>query len=600
MMHAYKAPLRDVLFSLHELNGYQAHYGALAGVTAPSADETRLILAEGAKFAERVIAPLNQSGDSEGARWNDGMVTSPTGFKEAYQQYVDAGWPRLGHSELHGGQDAPFSLKQAMMEFLQGANHAWCMYAALNDGAIKTLLGFAQPAQIEAIVPKLVSGEWIGTMGLTEAQSGSDLSLVRTRAEPAGEGRYRIWGTKMFTSSGENDFGSNIVHLVLARLPDAPSGTRGVSLFAVPKLKITADGSLGESNATRCVSIEHKMGIKGSATCVMAFDGAEGWLVGEPNRGLNCMFVFINKSRLGVGVQAHAHAEAAFQASLAYARERLQGRAPGGPVAPEKPADPLIAHADIRRMLLTQKAIAEGGRALTHLCGKWVDLADWGDASVRLRAERRLALLTPICKGALSEFACEAADLGIQVLGGHGYVKEWGVEQRLRDVRVARIYEGATGIQAMDLLGRKIIGPERETLLEFTQEILEFCALDGAAGGAAGLLTQLKNAVDLWRSVNDEIAAAAAADAALVGAVAVDYLMLSGYVTLAYVWARAAAVAAARLRAGTPEERFYRAKLQTARFYFAKILPRVLSHREAIRSGSDSLMAMDEADFDFS
>ncbi|MDB5969977.1 MAG: hypothetical protein JWQ90_2427 [Hydrocarboniphaga sp.] len=590
-MHNYRAPIRDVLFSLNELHRYPEHYAALnAGV---GGDEMSLILGEIGKFAERTLAPINAGGDA-GARWTDGAVSAPEGFKDAYRQYVDAGWPRLGHDEKHGGQTVPYSLKQAASEFLQSANHAWCMYAALNDGAIKTLTHHARPEQVEAFVPRLVSGEWIGTMCLTEPQCGSDLNLVNTRAQAIGDGRYRISGTKIFISSGEQDLSENIVHLVLARLPDAPKGTRGISLFVVPKRKLDS----AERNGVSCISIEHKMGIKGSATCVMAFDEAEGWLVGEPNRGLNCMFVYINKSRLGVAQQSQGHAEASFQATLAYARDRLQGRAPGGAISPDKAADPLIAQPDIRRMLFTQKAIAEGGRSLVHLCAKWVDLADAPDAAVRRQAEHRLALLIPIAKGALSELASEATDLGVQVLGGHGYMQEWGVEQRVRDVRVARIYEGTTGIQGSDLLGRKVLGAERETLDEFAREILQACRLPSRPELLA-LQLRLQPAVEMWLAVSDELAAGSPADPSLVGAAAVDYLMLSGYVVLGYVWLQSASVAASALAAGTQEEGFYRAKLQTARFYFDKLLPRASAHRESIASGSAALMQLDEASFSF-
>ena len=590
-MHTYQAPLRDVRFCCDELLDYPTHYAKLPLAAELAPDDIAAILAEVAKFAEEVLAPLCVSGDAEGAHCAAGSVTSPTGFAAAYRRYVDAGWPRLGNPVEHGGQRAPYSLKLAVSEFMQAANHAWCMYALLNDGAIKTLMSFAAPAQIESFVPQLVSGAWMSTMCLTEPQCGSDLNLVRCKAEPAGNGRYLVSGTKIFISSGEQDFTDNIVHLVLARLPDAPPGTRGISLFVVPKRKLDSDAP----NSLRCLSIEHKMGLKASATCVMAFDAAEGWLVGEPHRGLNAMFVYINKSRLGTAQQAHAQAQASFQASLAYAYERRAGRAPSPAATSAAAADPLIVHPDIRRMLLTQKALAEGGRALVLYCAQWVDLADSDDAEARARAERRLALLTPIAKGVVSEWGSEATDLGIQILGGHGYMKEWGLEQRVRDVRITRIYEGTTGIQAMDLLGRKILGPQRTTLQEFTQEILDFCKEQDASPAVRSLCAVLKRVVAEWRAVTDRIESQHTHDPNLVPAVAVDYLMVAGYVSVAYLWARAAAVSEIRLAAKAGDAKFYRAKLQTAQFFFQKLLTRTATHIGAIDAGSESITWADDA-----
>ena len=587
-MHTYKAPLRDVRFCMQDVFGFPSHYASLPTGAGVSTEDVESILQAVAKFAEEVLAPLNRSGDEEGAHFEDGKVRSPRGFAEAYEQYVEGGWPRLANPEEQGGEVAPYSLKLAMSEFMQAANHSWCMYALLNDGAIKTLMSFADAQLIERFVPKLVSGEWMGTMCLTEPHCGSDLSQVRTRAEPRGDGTYSISGTKIFISSGEQDFSENIVHLVLARLPDAAPGTRGISLFAVPKMDD------GHANSLRCLSIEQKMGLKASATCVMAFEGARGWLVGEPGRGLNAMFVFINKSRLGTAQQAQAHAEGAFQSSLAYSRARLAGRAQD---AASAAPSALIVHPDIRRMLLTQKAIAEGGRALVLYCAKWVDLADSGDANQRAHAEQRLAVLTPIAKGALSEWATEATDLGIQILGGHGYMKEWGLEQRVRDVRITRIYEGTTGIQGMDLLGRKLLGPLREGLSDFSEEILAFCRGLADQPEVGPMVTRLAEAVRLWLEMTGFCAERSQLDAAFVGAAAVDYLHLAGYVSVGYMFAMSAQAARARLDAGTPEEAFHRAKIQTARFYFDKLLPRIHAHALSIRSGSASLTGMPEASF---
>lgn len=592
-MQTYKAPLRDVRFCVHEVFDFVSHYRELKSELG--AEEVDAVVQAIATFAEDVLAPLNHSGDEEGAHFEAGRVRSPRGFADAYQEYVEAGWPRLGNPTEHGGEAAPYSLKLCVSEFMQAANHAWCMYALLNDGAIKTLLGFADAELIERFVPKLVSGEWMGTMCLTEPHCGSDLSQVRCRAEPRAEGSYSISGTKIFISSGEQDFSENIVHLVLARLPDAAPGTRGISLFAVPKRVPDTHGAPGVQNSVRCLSIENKMGLKASATCVMAFEEAQGWLVGEPGRGLNAMFVFINKSRLGTAQQAQAHAEGAFQTSLAYAQQRLAGRAlqaaeNAGPAA-------LIVHPDIRRMLLIQKSISEGGRAFVLYCAKWVDLADSPDAHVRARAEQRLALLTPIAKGALSEWATEATDLGIQVLGGHGYMKEWGLEQRVRDVRITRIYEGTTGIQGIDLLGRKLLGPLREEFAGFTDEILALAVRVERQRSWQGFAAGLVGGVNLWREITEVVAEQSRSDAASVGAAAVDYLMLAGYVCVGYVLALSALVAQEQLDAGSAESAFYRAKIQTAQFYFDKLLPRIHVHAQSIRNGSASLMSMDEAGF---
>ena len=594
-MTAYHPPLRDLRFCFEELLDYPAHYASLPLAADLCRDDVEFIIGEVAKFAQDVLAPLYVSGDTEGAHCQNGRVTSPQGFADAYRRYVDGGWPRLGNPPEHGGQAAPYSLKLAVSEFMQTANHSWCMYALLNDGGIKTLTSYASPALIEAFVPRLVSGEWMSTMCLTEPQCGSDLNLVRCKAEPAANGAYRITGTKIFISSGEQDFSENIVHLVLARLPDAPAGTRGISLFVVPKRKLRADGTAGEANAVRCLSIEHKMGLKANATCVMVFDAAEGWLVGEPNRGLNAMFVYINKSRLGTAQQGQAHAEGAYQTCLAYARERRAGRGPSGR-ASGKEADPLLVHPDIRRMLLTQKAIAEGGRALVLYCAQWVDRADSDDPALRETAECYLALLTPIAKGSVSEWGSEAADLGIQILGGHGYMKEWGIEQRVRDVRITRIYEGTTGIQALDLLGRKILGPQRETLQAFTQEILDFCDSAPSTAPLGSMATKLTDAVRRWRAATDRIERNST-DADYVPSVAVDYLMLAGYVSVAWLWARAAEVALRKLSTSDNEREFYEAKIQTAQFWFDRILPRITMHEAAIEAGSAPLMAMSEEGF---
>lgn len=583
---------------MEELLEYRAHYRRLEAHQEFDWNDVEPILAGMADFAERELAALSAPGDAAGASFHEGRVASPEGFREAYRRYVDAGWPRLGNPPELGGQPAPYSLKLIGSEFLQAANQAWCMYALLNDGGIRTLLSQHASSPTFDFARELVSGEWMSTMCLSEPQCGSDLNLVRCGAQPDADGTFRISGTKMFVSSGEQDFTDDIVHLVLARLPDAPPGTRGISLFAVPKRLGDVDGAGVRANGVRALSIEHKMGLRASATCVMSFDSAIGWLVGAPNRGLAAMFVFINKSRLGTAQQAHAQAEASFQLALRYARERRAGHSPDSRTD-ESHAAPLIAHPDIRRMLLTQKALAEGGRALVLYCAQWVDLADEPDDAVRQRAEERLALLTPIAKGVVSEWATEATDLGLQVMGGHGYVVDSGMEQRVRDARVTRIYEGTTGIQGLDLLGRKVLGARRNTFNEWTGEIIAWCdEVESSRVGKFGpLLQPLRKAVGTWSDITTLAARESETDPNFVGAASVDYLMLAGYVTVGYFWAQAAVVSQRRLDQGGGDTSFHRAKLETAKFYFSKLLPRVDLHAAAIRAGSAPVMGLAAEDF---
>jgi alkylation response protein AidB-like acyl-CoA dehydrogenase len=435
-------------------------------------------------------------------------------------------------------------------------------------------------------------------MCLTEPHCGTDLGLLRTRAEPQADGSYRITGTKIFISSGEHDLAENIVHIVLARLPDAPPGTKGISLFIVPKVLPDACGEAGKRNALVCGSIEHKMGIHGNSTCVLNFDGATGFLIGPPNKGLNCMFTFMNSARIGTAMQGLASAEVAFQGATRYARERLQMRSLSGTKAPDKPADPIIVHPDVRRMLLTMKAFAEGGRALMYFCGQQVDILHHSpEAAARTRAEALLSLLTPIAKGFLTETGIESAYLGMQVFGGHGYIAEWGMEQNLRDARISTMYEGTTGIQALDLLGRKVLGSRGQALMSFTKIVHQFVAASAGNAAIKDLLAPLGELNKEWGELTMKIGMAAMKNNEEAGAAAVDYLMYSGYATLAYFWAAAAQAAAAKLAAGAGEEGFYKAKLQTARFYFQRILPRTRAHVAAMQSGAANLLEMDEADF---
>lgn len=594
-MAEYKVPLRDIEFNLFELFGYEEHWQNIPKFAETTADLATAILGEAAKFSENVIAPLNQSGDQEGCTWKDGEVTTPKGFKEAYQQFVEAGWPSMTHDVEHGGQGLPPALGLAISEMTGTANWSWGMYPGLSHGAMNTIAEHGTQEQKEVYLTKLISGEWTGTMCLTEPHCGTDLGMLRTKAEPQADGSYAITGTKIFISAGEHDMVDNIVHIVLARLPDAPAGTKGISLFIVPKMNVAEDGTVADRNGVSCGSIEHKMGIKASATCVMNFDNAKGYLIGPPNRGLNCMFTFMNSARLGTALQGVAHAEMGFQQSLEYARDRLQMRSLSGAKNPEGPADPIIAHPDVRRMLLTQKAFAEGGRMLMAYCAKLVDEIESGDEELAKEADGKLAFLTPIAKAFLTEVGFESANHGLQCFGGHGFISEWGAEQNVRDCRISMLYEGTTGIQALDLLGRKVLMTQGEIMKPFTKEIHKFCQ----ANEANPFVVKLAEMNKQWGDLTMKVGMAAMENPEEVGAASVDYLMFSGYVTLAYFWALAAQKAQDSIDAGKGDEAFYKAKIQTAEFYFGRLLPRTTSLTETMLSGADNLMTMDVESFAF-
>lgn len=595
-MDDYKVPLRDMYFNLFELLGYEKHLQSLPAYQDLSVDIIKAVIEEGAKFCENVAAPLNRVGDAEGCHWDNGVVTTPTGFKEAYKQFVEAGWPSLSHDEAHGGQGLPESLGMVISEMMGTANWAWAMYPGLSHGAMNTISLHGTAQQKDRYLTRLISGEWTGTMCLTEAHCGSDLGMLRTKAEPQADGTYRITGTKIFISAGEHDMVDNIIHIVLARLPGAPEGTKGISLFIVPKFLVADDGSLRDRNGVKCGSIEHKMGIHGNATCVMNFDGATGYLIGAENKGLNAMFTFMNTARLGTAMQGLAHAELGFQKSLAYARERLQMRALSGVKNPAGPADPIICHPDVRRMLLTQKAFAEGGRMLIQFAGHQVDKGRGGASPEDVKAaDDLLSFLTPIAKAFLTEVGFESANLGLQCFGGHGFIREWGVEQNVRDSRISMLYEGTTGIQALDLLGRKVLGSGGELLKGFIKIVYQFCQAHPHSPYAATLLELTKE----WGDLSVKIGAVAMRNPEEVGAAAVDFLMYSGYVTLAYLWANAAQVAQQALDDNRGDAEFYQAKLQTARFYFQRILPRTRSLAVTMLVGVENLMELDEKHFAF-
>lgn len=593
-MPEYKAPLRDMQFVLHEVLDSETHYQSI-GAEDASRDMVDAILGEAAKFCEEVLAPLNQVGDKEGCTWNDGVVTTPTGFKEAYQQWTENGWPSLSNPVEFGGQGLPDSIGNMVSELVSTANWAWGMYPGLSHGAMNTLELHGTDEQKETYLTKLVSGEWTGTMCLTEPHCGSDLGILKSKAEPQADGSYAISGTKIFISAGEHDMVENIVHIVLARLPDAPEGTKGISLFIVPK--ILPDGT---RNAVECGSIEHKMGIHGNATCVMNFDGVKGFLIGPPNQGLKCMFTFMNFARLGTAMQGVASAELSFQGALAYAKDRLAMRSLSGPKAPEKAADPIIVHPDVRRMLLTQKAFAEGGRAMLMHASQLVDLVkNSQDEDTRKEADDLLSFLTPIAKAFLTEVGTEAANHGVQVYGGHGYIQEWGMEQIVRDNRIAQLYEGTTGIQALDLLGRKVLMSQGDMLKKFTKIVHKFCKASPAKGAMKPIISRLAEANKEWGDMTMKLGMKAMKNRDEVGGASVDYLMYSGYITLGYYWALMAEKAQAAIDAGAEDVDFYNAKIKTATFYFQRILPRIESHKQAMLAGVDSMMDLDEAHFAF-
>ncbi|HEY2346966.1 MAG TPA: acyl-CoA dehydrogenase C-terminal domain-containing protein [Xanthomonadaceae bacterium] len=594
-MNRYEAPLRDIRFALYDVIGAEALYARL-GFASAQRDLMDAVLEEAAKFTQGVLAPINAVGDQEGCTHDrdTGAVTSPPGFVHAYEQFVEGGWTGLVAPEEFGGQGLPESFGVALKEMIDAANLAWGNYPLLSHGATEALKHHGEPWQQQAFLKPIVEGRWTGTMCLTEPHCGTDLGLLKTRAVPNADGSYAISGTKIFITAGEHDLTDNIVHLVLARLPDAPAGTKGISMFIVPKHKVGRDGVMGERNAVRCGSIEHKMGIHGSATCVMNFDGAQGWLIGQPNKGLMAMFTMMNTARLAVGIQGLGLADRAYQNALAYARERLQMRALSGAKFPDKPADPIIVHPDVRRMLLTCKALIEGGRLLSYHAATLVDVLEHtSDADEKRRADELLGFLTPIVKACLTEWGVECTYHALQCFGGHGYIAEHGMEQLARDARITTLYEGTTGIQALDLLGRKIMQLQGAGLRQFLEMIQQFCEEQAGNESLAEFTGPLGEKAGEWQELTMEVGKRAMANAEEVGAASVDYLFYSGYVALAYWWARAVAAADASAPAGMKT-----AKRETARFYFSRILPRTLAHAAAIHAGAAPLLTLDAALFD--
>ncbi len=592
-MGQYVAPLRDMQFVLHELLHVEEELKLLPKYQEIDADIINQVLEEGGKFTSAVLFPLNHSGDREGCHYDQTThaVNAPKGFKEAYKQYIDAGWPSLSCDPEYGGQGLPVLLNNSFYEMLNSSNQAWSMYPGLSHGAYECLLEHGSPEQKNLYLPKLVAGEWTGTMCLTEAHCGTDLGLLRSKAEPQSDGSYKITGSKIFISAGEHDIAANILHLVLARLPDAPEGSKGISLFLVPKFLPNADGTLGARNPITCGAIEEKMGIHGNATCQMNLDGAIGSIIGEPNKGLNAMFVFMNAARLGVGMQSLGLTEVAYQNALAYAKDRIQGRSLTGPKVTDKPADPIIVHPDVRRMLLTAKTYAEGARAFTSYVALQIDKElNHPDEEVRKDAANQVALLTPIVKAFITDNGWIATSEAMQVFGGHGFIAEWGMEQYVRDARINMIYEGTNTIQSLDLLGRKILMDNGAKLRQFGAQIQAFVEDNGTDEAMSEFITPLADIGGKVTKLTMEIGMKAFQNPDEVGAAAVPYLRVVGHLVYSYFFARMAKIALEKEDSGDP---FYKAKLATARFYFARLLPETAMLIRQARSGSANLMELD-------
>lgn len=596
-MPIYNPPLRDMQFVMHEVLNVVDDLKALPPHADIDADTINAVLEEGGKFAAEMLLPLNQVGDKQGCKLDQTTheVKTPDGFKAAYEQYVAGGWPALSCDPAFGGQGLPIVVNQCMYEMMNSANQAWTMYPGLSHGAYECLHEHGTDEQKQMYLPKLTSGEWTGTMCLTEPHCGTDLGMLRSKAEPQADGTYKITGSKIFISAGEHEMTTNILHLVLARLPDAPVGSKGISLFIVPKFNVNKDGSLGSRNGIICSGLEHKMGIHGNSTCQMTLDSAVGTLVGLPNKGLNAMFVMMNAARLGVGNQSLGLTEVAYQNAVAYARDRLQMRALSGPKAPDKAADPIIVHPDVRKMLLTARAYAEGGRALAVYAATLIDKELHSvDEQARKESADLVALLTPIIKAFGTDNGWIATSHCMQVFGGHGYIHESGMEQFVRDARINMIYEGTNTIQSLDLLGRKVLGDNGAKLKKFGKLVAQFVEDEGVNEAMQEFINPLADIGEKVTKLSTEIGMKAFGNADEVGAAAVDYLRVCGHLVYAYFWARMAKVALEKQGGGDP---FYKAKLATARFYFAKLLPETAMLIRTARAGLAPLMEMEEAHF---
>jgi len=596
-MPAYHAPLDDIRYLLNEVHDI-GQLSRLPGFEDATPDMIEEVLAGGATFCEEVLFPLNQSGDAEGITLVDGEVKTPAGFKAAYQRYTADGWTAISATPEYGGSGLPEMVRFVMEEMLCSANLSFSMYPGLSHGAYSALVSHGSEELKQRFLPKLIDGTWGGTMCLTEAHAGTDLGMITTKAVPTGDGAYRITGQKIFISAGEHDLTENIVHLVLAKLPDAPSGTKGISLFLVPKYLPGDDGGVDARNGVTCGSVEHKMGIKASATCVLNFDNATGWMVGEPHKGMRAMFVMMNGARLAVGLQGLGLSEVAYQNALAYAKDRLQGRSLTGPKNPEGPADPILVHPDVRKGLLRIKALNEGMRALAYWVGIQIDVEHrHPDAAVRQEAEDMVALMTPVIKAFLTDKGFENTNIALQTLGGHGYIKEYGIEQYVRDERIAQIYEGTNAVQALDLVGRKLPMEGGRLVRRFFEIVkrdvdaaAQTAGLEDLAKALGGSLYQLQKATML-------LAEKGFANPDEVGAAATEYLQLMGYVAVGWQWLRMATVSTTKLATGQGDRRFHEAKLKTARFYTGRILPETTTLLAAIQAGSGAIMAFTDDEF---
>jgi len=589
-MPTYKAPLDDVRFLLHDVLAIE-ELSQLPGYEEATPDLLMSVLEEGGKLCEEVLQPLNQSGDAEGCRIEGGQVFTPAGFKEAYQEFVQGGWPAMTGDPAYGGQGLPHLARFIFDEFLCSANLSFSMYPELGHGAALTIEKWGSPALKDRFLAPMIDGTWGGTMCLTEAHAGTDLGIIHTRAVPNEDGTYQITGQKIFISAGEHDLTENICHLVLAKLPDAPAGTRGISMFLVPKFVPNADGTPGAPNNVSCSSIEHKMGIKANATCVINFDESTGWLVGEVNRGMRAMFTMMNGARLGVGMQGLGLAEVSYQNALAYAKDRVQGRALTGAKNPAGEADPIVVHPDVRRMLLTMKAYVEGERALAYWVGKLIDIEEkHPDAEKRQEAGDLVALMTPIIKAFLTDTGFEVTNLGLQVYGGHGYIREWGMEQFVRDARIAQIYEGTNGVQAMDLIGRKVPEGNGRLMRRFLTLVQGDVKAASADPRLAELAKPLGEALRALQETVMGVMQAAMKNPDEVGAAAADFLRMMGVVATGWMWLTMARVAHEKLAAGEGDTAFYEAKVKTARFYMSKLLPQVSALAASIKAGAAPVM----------
>ena len=598
-MATYSAPLRDMRFVFYELLAADRMNGMRdwADVTPDLVDA---VLDEAAKLCEGVLFPLNRSGDEEGCTYENGVVRTPEGFKEAYKMFAEGGWTGISCDPAYGGQGLPHVVDTLVMEMICSSNLSFGMYPGLSHGAYLSIHAHASDELKQLYLPKLVDGTWSGTMCLTEPQCGTDLGMIRTKAEPQEDGTYKISGTKIFISAGEHDLTENIIHLVLARRPDAPPGIKGISMFLVPKFLVNDDGTLGARNGARCGAIEHKMGIKASATCVMNFDDAKGWLVGSLNRGMQAMFTMMNTERLAVGVQGLGLAESAYQGAVSYARDRIQGRALTGVKAPDRQADPIIVHPDVRRMLLTMRAYTEGCRALAGWVSQQVDIHERAeDAGERQAAEDFVALLTPVVKAFMTDAGFEVTNLGVQVFGGHGYIREHGMEQYVRDCRIAQLYEGTNGIQALDLVGRKMPAHAGRYLRRFFHPVQAFIETKMEDEELAEFVEPLAKAFVRLQQATAQIAQKGLRDPDEAGAAASDYLRLFGLVAVGFMWARMAEVAVEKKKAGSlnGEAAFYDAKIGTARFYMNKVLPQSGAVFSSLMSGKAPVMDFAESAF---